>query len=325
MQISDETNIYALSDWDIIQVYGDDSSIFLQNLLTIDVNKIALTKSNLPSETKLSNFGGFCSAQGRLISTFWISKYQLREVDNFIIWISKDLAADFSKRLKKYILRSKVLVEYLENQYSILGLISQSSTYEITDFYNSVDYISHLPSVNHNGTTLKRSVVAIDKSKLLNIAVENINKSDFWDLIEVESGIPRITKNTQETFVPQMINIESLGGIDFKKGCYPGQEVVARSQYRGAIKRRLKIATIDFKDGNATLPKPGDEIFNIENLDQPAGMVVLATKSLIKNEILLQIEIKLDQENSRLVIYPGTQDQLFIHEIHDQPYPIIDI
>ncbi len=324
MQISDETNISPLNDWDIIQVYGEESSIFLQNLLTIDVNKVPLTTSNSTDEISYSQLAGFCSAQGRLISTFWISKYITHNVESFIIWISKDLAADFSNRLRKFILRSKVTVEYKENEYLILGITTKSPTPNFSKLLTGATYKTHLPTVIHEGIPFNRRIFAISKSEAVNFPKENISNSKLWDLIEVESGIPRITKNTQEAFVPQMVNIESLGGIDFKKGCYPGQEVVARSQYRGAIKRRLKLAKIDLNGRSHTLPNPGDEIFNIENLDQPAGMVVLSAISN-NNEVLLQIEIKLDQLNSKLVIYPGTENQLLISEIKDQPYLIIEI
>ena len=91
-----------------------------------------------------------------------------------------------------------------------------------------------------------------------------------WQLLEVMSGVPRITAATAEQFVPQMVNLELVGGVHFQKGCYPGQEVVARSQYRGTIKRRMHLFATN---GSA---QPGQEVFHSEDAAQPAGMVVNA-------------------------------------------------
>ena len=91
-----------------------------------------------------------------------------------------------------------------------------------------------------------------------------------WRWLEVRSGVPRIVAATAEQFVPQMVNLELVGGVNFQKGCYPGQEVVARSQYRGTLKRRA------FAVGGAAAMQPGQEIFHGADPGQPAGMVVLA-------------------------------------------------
>jgi tRNA-modifying protein YgfZ len=93
---------------------------------------------------------------------------------------------------------------------------------------------------------------------------------DTWRWLEVHSGVARVTAATSEQFVPQMVNLEVTGGVNFQKGCYPGQEVVARSQYRGTLKRRAQVVL------STVALSPGQEIFNSADPDQPAGMVVLA-------------------------------------------------
>jgi folate-binding protein YgfZ len=95
--------------------------------------------------------------------------------------------------------------------------------------------------------------------------------SQAWQLASIHAGVPQVTVKTQEQFVPQMINLELLGGVNFKKGCYPGQEIVARSQYLGKLKRRTALATID----NAAA-RPGEEVFSTADPEQPCGMVVNA-------------------------------------------------
>ena len=109
---------------------------------------------------------------------------------------------------------------------------------------------------------------------------------DVWDRLEVESGVARIVAATVEQFVPQMLNYEAVGGIDFRKGCYPGQEVVARSQYRGTIKRRTFRFDVDAP------ASPGDEVFAGDEAAQPAGMVVNAAPAGAASSALL-VEVKL--------------------------------
>lgn len=323
MQNSDKEKLFNLTEWDIIQVSGQDSSAFLQNLLTIDVNKVPLISLEDSSPPQAAKLGGYCSAQGRLLASFWITRYSVESIDSYIIWISKDIALDFVNNLKKYIFRSKVTINYDENKYKVIGCVYQSAFYPTNQFISNAKYITYLPSVNHEGYLLNRIIFAIDQNKADLLNNLNFEDSNLWDLLEIKSGIPRITKNTQDAFVPQMINFESLGGIDFKKGCYPGQEIVARSQYRGTIKRRLKIAQLKCNDAISPQPKPGDEIFNVENLNQPAGMVILTTKSTQTNETLLQVEVKLDQLDAKLIL--NSNNAQIKLEIQDPPYSLLEI
>ena len=105
-----------------------------------------------------------------------------------------------------------------------------------------------------------------------------------WAELEVRSGVPRITAATVEQFVPQMMNLELVGGVNFRKGCYPGQEVVARSQYRGTLKRRAAL----FATGQPL--RPGDEVFDPRDPGQPAGRVVNAADA---SPALALVEVKL--------------------------------
>jgi len=111
--------------------------------------------------------------------------------------------------------------------------------------------------------------------------------AEAWRFFEVKSGIPMIGAAAAEQFVPQMINLEIVGGVNFQKGCYPGQEVVARSQYRGTLKRRMFL--FDTGDASATA---GQEVFHSLDPDQPAGMVVDAA-ALPGGPSLVLVEVKL--------------------------------
>jgi folate-binding protein YgfZ len=110
---------------------------------------------------------------------------------------------------------------------------------------------------------------------------------DAWRLLEVRSGIPIIEAATVEQFVPQMLNYEIVGGVDFKKGCYPGQEVVARSQYRGTIKRRMFLFECD------AMAVAGQEVFHSSDAEQPAGMVVNAAPLPGRPGCAALVEVKL--------------------------------
>jgi folate-binding protein YgfZ len=106
-------------------------------------------------------------------------------------------------------------------------------------------------------------------------------------LSAIHAGVPQVSQPTQEQFVPQMINFELIGGVNFRKGCYPGQEIVARSQYLGKLKRRMALATLD----NAAA-RPGDEVFSSADPDQPCGMIVNAAPNGAGGADVL-VEIKL--------------------------------
>jgi folate-binding protein YgfZ len=108
-----------------------------------------------------------------------------------------------------------------------------------------------------------------------------------WQLAAIHAGAPQVGAATQEQFVPQMINLELLGGVNFKKGCYPGQEIVARTKYLGKIKRRAALASVE----NAAA-RPGDEVFSVADPDQPCGMVVNAAPNGAGGADVL-VEIKL--------------------------------
>jgi folate-binding protein YgfZ len=129
---------------------------------------------------------------------------------------------------------------------------------------------------------------------------------------------------TQEQFVPQMINFESVAGVDFKKGCYPGQEIVARSQYRGVIKRRLSLAHVPTDQLNGASFDPGVELFHSEDASQPAGMVVLSSHAaFVQGRIDLQIECKseaLEHGEIRLGSIDGP-----VLKLDPLPYPLIEI
>lgn len=317
-------HLVKLNDIDLIQVSGVDSQQFLQNQLTTDINElIPSSKVHYPCRAKLS---GYCTPQGRMMASFWISRSENNGDDIFNIWISKDIAEKFSKKLKMFVLRSKVFIEYIPNKHDIYaawGQYEESSTiFEPEQTIN----ISEITGLTFENKFYNRYLIATMKNQILenNISLQDENLT-FWNFLEVISGIPRITEATQDKFVPQMINFESLHGVAFQKGCYPGQEIVARTQYRGTIKRRLFIYSIEAPIDNDYHPLPGDEIYDTEDLNQPAGMIVLSTLNSDATKYYIQIEIKIESSNQPLAL---KKDNLFIKlssKMEPLPYTFLHI
>jgi folate-binding protein YgfZ len=220
-----------------------------------------------------------------------------------------------------YVLRSKVKVIDASNDWSVLGFSSTNN--QSNSFTLDVSHIGiQLPDVRVHDQIYGRVLIAQPRSP---DSIENQRVIlQTWNDLEVLSAIPRIVQATQEQFVPQMINFESVSGVDFKKGCYPGQEIVARSQYRGVIKRRLSLAHVSIDQLNGSSFNTGVEIFHGDDASQPAGMVVLSSQSVFDpSNIDLQIECKLealDYGEIRLGSIDGP-----VLKIDPLPYPLIEI
>jgi len=314
-----------LPQWGLILVEGPDAAGFLQNQLT---NSVIGLKRTLPGQIaqgfSSARLTGYCSPKGRLLASAWIGLFPSSEdaEDRFALFISKDIAASTAKRLSMYVLRSKVKVTDFSNAWVVSGLYG--SAQQIADLKLDDDCIAlRMPDVLVGNESVARLLIAHAQQQPLNI--QNTNEIlNSWNELEVLSAIPRIVQATQEQFVPQMINFESVAGVDFKKGCYPGQEIVARSQYRGAIKRRLQLAHLSGLDSNETQTMPGTELFHSNDPAQPAGMVVLSSNSQsIPQRIDLQIECKLEALEGG-DIHLGSADGPVL-QIDLLPYPLIEI
>jgi tRNA-modifying protein YgfZ len=290
--------ITPLPDWALIEVCGSDAAPFLHNLLTNNLLSLELGGSHL---------SGFCSPKGRLLASFWVSR---PAHDTYHIWISQDLTEDFVKKLTMYRLRSKVEIKWRKDL-PVFGEVSQTGLNHTDCFHGD------LPSVTHDNATHQRRILAGD-------GIVTNSGEDLWNLLEVKSGIPRITNSTKDLFVPQMINFESVGGVDFKKGCYPGQEIVARSQYLGTIKRRLKIAHVNLKTNQNLSITPGLEVFSANDPDQHCGIVILSFVDCEKSRYDFQVEMKLSEVGAKLY-FQLHQDEDILIQVEDPPYPLISI
>jgi tRNA-modifying protein YgfZ len=321
-----------LKDWSCISVIGSDAVDFLQNQLTNSVKSITNTPAaSIATPHQQNRFAGYCSAKGRLMASFWITRQDTsvgganvegtESQPAFYLFISKDLAATLAKRLSMFVLRSKVKVLDLTESIDIYGYAAEAN--EPRDDLSKMVAMSgiitaELPAVSINQVQTKRYLLAVPKTQAMGDAHDAALQA--WNWLEIQSAIPRITQATFEQFVPQMINMESLKGIDFQKGCYPGQEVVARSQYRGTIKRRLQVAHLNHSE----VILPGAEIFHSDDPSQPCGMVVLAAlHPLVNDRMDVQVECKLEALQSGSVhLGSATGPVLSFAAL---PYPLIEI
>jgi tRNA-modifying protein YgfZ len=316
-----------LPQWGVILVEGSDAASFLQNQLT---NSVLGLKRILPGKIaqgfSSARLTGYCSPKGRLLASAWVGLFPSSEdtEDRFALFISKDIAASTAKRLSMYVLRSNVKVTNFSDDWIVSGLYG--SEQQISDLKLKDDcFALRMPDVLVGNDSVARLLIARPQRDSLEIQNENENEMLYaWNELEVLSAIPRIVQATQEQFVPQMINFESVAGVDFKKGCYPGQEIVARSQYRGAIKRRLQLAHLTDIKTTENLALPGVELFHSNDPTQPAGMVVLSSPSQSDpHRIDLQIECKLEALEDG-DIHLGSVDGPVL-KIDPLPYPLIEI
>ena len=203
-----------LNRYGLISVAGADAREFLHAQITIDVRNLPPGRAAL---------GGWCSAKGRLLATFLV----IPSPQGYMLQLARDLAPAVAKRLSMFVLRSKVKIADESDAWAQFGVWNDDR--EVTQVSWQESRVE-VPAGD-------RRYLRIEPAGAASLA-PNADE-EAWALQEIRAGRPLITAATQDQFVPQMVNLETLGGVDFQKGCYPGQEIVARAQYRGQVKRRM--------------------------------------------------------------------------------------
>lgn len=248
--------IAPLTHLGLIRARGADAVKFLQSQLTNDVAGMDASAARL---------AGFCSAKGRLQASFIVWKLSS---DELLLACAAGVLPATLKRLSMFVLRAQCKLSDASAELALFGVVGASAVAAMADAPTwgarptAGGTLLRLPDVDG----VPRCVLAVAPAEAPAAALP----LDLWRLLEVRSGIPLIEAATVEQFVPQMLNYELIGGVDFQKGCYPGQEIVARSQYRGTVKRRMFLFECDAEAA------PGQEVFHSADAGQPAGMVVNA-------------------------------------------------
>jgi len=252
------TGAVRLADWGVIRAAGAEARKFLHGQLTQDVELMG------PNDVRLA---GYCSAKGRLLASFVMWR---DGADDVLLACSADVLPAVLKRLTMFVLRAKCRLSDATAELPLWGCVGDLPAGTL-----------RLPDATWAGTAVPRGLW-VGATPPVAQAID----LPTWQGLEAASGVARIVAATVEQFVPQMVNLELVGGVNFKKGCYPGQEIVARSQYRGTLKRRAQVMTSDQP------LQPGQEVFHDADPGQPAGMVVLSG-SLPGAPAVALVEVKL--------------------------------
>lgn len=286
----DNTYLCDLSHMGLIRANGEDALNFLHGQFTNDLKQVTETHSQLSS---------YCNPKGRLLSIFRIFK----QGDNFFLLMRRDVIEATLKRLTMFKLMAKVELCDVSDEFVIFGIAGPNSD-SILKENNFTAPVDINESKHIDGTSIIRS--ASESSRLLFISkpedgiviwkslskLASQSTSSIWDLHDIQSGIAQVTAETAEAFIPQMVNLELIDGVNFQKGCYPGQEIVARTHYLGKPNRRMYRILID----GGKLPVPGTNIFSPKDGDQPVGKIVTA-QSFANNNYSALAVLRTAKEN----------------------------
>ncbi len=264
----DASVLAPLTHLGVIRVGGEDAKSFLHNQLTSDINHLG------PDSAQHS---AWCSPKGRMLVSFII----WREGGDYLLALSADLLPAIAKRLKMYVLRSKVTVADASDEIFLVGASGPHAGTALP--VAGLAAPESMKTVASEGGT----VIGLDPQRFLlalpaatavaqwSTLAASLRPAGLpaWRWLDVRAALPLICEATKEHFVPQMANFERIGGVSFHKGCYPGQEIVARTQYLGKVKRHLYRLTA------SEAMNAGDEIYSTAVPDQACGMVVSGAPS----------------------------------------------
>jgi tRNA-modifying protein YgfZ len=268
-----------LSEYGVIELEGPDSFTFLQGQITNDVLSLADGQSCLAA---------YCNAKGRTLANFWVIRHS---AEKLFLLPARTLAASLARRLSMFVLRAKTKVLNKTPDFAVLGFFAGAEIPSLT-----VDNVGE-PTAPSLRVLLKdqRQLIVLQVASLAawfqsdSSVMQKLTSSTAWRYADCMDGLPFICENTSELFVPQMINFELIGGVSFKKGCYPGQEIVARSHYLGKNKRRMLLGSV------ASELTPGSDVFSQVG-GEPIGQVVMSAMGSDGRALVL-FETNLQQAN----------------------------
>ena len=299
-----------LADWGVLSAQGEDATRFLQGQLT---NDVALMPEGA------ARLSGYCSAKGRLMASFVVLK---NAPDHYLLLMSADLLLGIQKRLQMFVMRAKCTLKDETSGWSLIGVTGGTTLPEMADWSCRADgaaRLIRLPSGEaKQGLLIQPKAVdgADPHAELPVIAPGGVVGP--WPFHRAMSGVPMVTQATAELFVPQMINYESVQGVSFKKGCYPGQEVVARSQFRGAIKRRAAVFTLADPE-RAHAVAPGQSVFAGGEPDAVCGTV--ASVGYLDGQWALTVSLQTAAASGPILLGSDVGPRLMPLPL---PYPILD-
>ena len=260
-----------LDDVAVLSVEGPDAATFLQGQVTCDAKGLGDGRMTL---------GAMCNAKGRTIAVFRL----VHQGGRYLLVLRADMIEAVRRRLQMYVLRSRVTITDARGKWRALGLLgaidgAPAETIGLT----RTPAVGESASIPHGAAVLAvdetdkfmilappQAASAIEDSLIRGGYAQRVSPT-VWEQADIRDGIPTVTPATTEEFVPQMLNLDLVGGISFNKGCYTGQEIVARTHYLGSVKRRMH----RFRADCTRLPEAGTRLY-LDNDEAPAGRVVAA-------------------------------------------------
>ncbi len=254
--VAEETIVCPLIHYGMLAATGPDADNFLQGQVTTDTAQL---------KTDTSQLTAWCNAKGRMLACLRLSR---TSDDTLYLRLPATLAAPVRQRLQMFVLRARVELRDVGSERIQLGLAGAASPTLLASIMGrapaAADTVIHtdgisairLPGPSPRFELHGRFEPARRLWQLLANEARAVG-TDAWDLGEVRAGLPEILPATQDTFIPQMVNLDLLGGVHFDKGCYVGQEVIARTRYLGRLKRRMQRLRFTAN----VCPAPGTELF----------------------------------------------------------------
>lgn len=282
-------------EYALIRVSGADAKAFLQTQFTQDIAHLA------DHEVRL---GGYCSAKGRLYAIF----YAYAEGEEVFLLMHHSVAETVVKRLRMFVLRMKAVLEDVSHQYHISGFVGQNALANgMKQTADGIIRLGILPSVfdEPNAQSLPREIRITAQSSQ---TTTDSSELSVWHWLDIHAGMAHVTTDISEAFVPQMVNLDRIGGVNFKKGCYPGQEIVARSHYLGKLKRRMQSARIVFNDAESCAAslaqlRIGMDVYSSADPEQAAGQLLAYARNPFNDaqvDVLYEVSLPLLDNDAQL-------------------------
>jgi folate-binding protein YgfZ len=287
-----DTIICDLSQFDTVVIAGDDAATFMQGQFTNDVDSVDENHSQLSA---------ICNNKGRMIANFRLFKHQ----QNYFFSIKNDLTEKAIRHMQNYVLRAQVAIQDVSEQLIHIGISGDNAADLLSPFVENIN--TDIDSVTFNedyiaiciaGTKPRYEIFcSLEQAKTIWQKVSDqatIVSPSVWDYLNIKVGLPLIDANTSEEFVPQMTNMELINGVSFTKGCFTGQEIIARTHYLGKQKRRTYRISID----SATRPKNGDHLATETSTENQYTGTLVSIYQTAENtyEALAVIQIKSAEE-----------------------------
>jgi hypothetical protein len=303
-----------LSHLAVLRTEGADAQNFLQGQLSNDIRLVSGARAQLSA---------YCNAKGRMFAIFLIFQ---RPDGAYYLQLPAAIAESTLKRLRMFILRAKVKLEFAGTEFGCIGLSGPNAEALLKNALGTAPVNAYDCATSGNVTVIRlpgpqpRFALHAPQENLVSLwktlsAEASPTGAGPWSWLDIAAGVPSIQPGTVEEFVPQMANLELVGGVSFTKGCYPGQEIVARMHYLGRLKQRMFRAHVD----DTPLPQPGTPVFAPDLPDQSAGSVLDAQPAPEGGYDLLAVIHLSSQQAGELHLASGDGPRLMLRDL---PYSL---